>query len=508
MGTGRDGKVVSWREGTDTGENAGGHSGGDGFASHATLNRAAVPLGTEPLPSTGDELNTPRYLAISSSRVRPSPALVTDLYELTMAESYLRAGVTGRAVFSLFVRRLPPERRYLVAAGLEEALIYLEELRFTEDDLAYLAGTGRFSEPLLAHLAGLRFTGDVRAIAEGRAVFGEEPLLEVSAPIIEAQIVETYLINVLHLHSLLASKAARCVDAARGRAVIDFGLRRAHGVDAGMAAARAAYLAGCAATSNVAAGQAYGIPISGTMAHSFIMAFPSELDAFRAYARSYPDGTTLLIDTYDVLQGARHAATVAHELRAQGHHLGAVRIDSGDLAALSREVRALLDGEGLPDVQIIVSGNLDEYGIAALLDAGAPVDGFGVGTRMDASEDAPTLEMAYKLVEYEGRPVHKRSARKASLPGRKQVWRQAGADRRYTDDTVTLADERGEGEPLLVPMMKHGQRMRPAEGLDTARARWLAERDRLPEPVRALLGAGSYPVMFGPLLRALSAEGG
>jgi nicotinate phosphoribosyltransferase len=433
-----------------------------------------------------------------------STALVTDLYELTMAEAYLRAGKNGRATFSLFIRRLPPERTYLIAAGLDDALRYLETLRFTDDDLAFLRGLGLFSDELLAFLGGLRFTGDVRAVPEGRAVFAEEPLVEVTGPLIEAQILETYLINVLHLQTLLASKAARCVDAADGRPVVDFGLRRAHGVDAGMAAARASFLAGCTATSNVAAGEAYGIPLSGTMAHSFITSFPTELDAFRTYARAYPGSTTLLIDTYDTLQGARHAVIVARELAAAGHHLRAVRIDSGDVGRLSRGVRAILDDGGFPDVQIVASGGLDEYAIASMLANGAAIDAFGVGTRMDASEDAPTLEAAYKLVEYEGRPVGKLSPGKATLPGGKQIWRRTGPDGRFTGDVLSAMDETiPNAEPLLVPVMRDGRRLHPPEPLTVLRERCLAERARLPASVRRITDAAPYPVDLSPGLRAL-----
>ncbi|MBI2762106.1 MAG: nicotinate phosphoribosyltransferase [Chloroflexi bacterium] len=442
-----------------------------------------------------------------ASLARRSSSLVVDLYELTMAEAYLRAEMNGRATFSLFVRRLPAERRYLVASGLDAALDYLDSLCFTDNEVAFLDSTGRFSPQLLDYLGGLRFSGDVRAIPEGRVVFREEPLIEVTAPLIEAQIVETYLINVLHLHTLLASKAARCVDAAGGRAVVDFGLRRAHGVDAGMAAARAAWIAGCSSTSNVAAGREFGIPISGTMAHSFVASFPSELHAFRAYARTYPDTTTLLIDTYDVEQGARHAATVAHELRQQGHRLRAVRIDSGNLLALSRRVRAILDDAGCPEVEIFGSGGLDEHQIDALVSAGAPIDGFGVGTRMDASEDAPTLEVAYKLVEIDGRPALKTSPGKANWPGRKQVWRRTGPDGRFARDVITLADETvPDAEPLLVPVMRGGRRLAESEPLGAARQRCLDERGRLPDDVRAIDGEGSYPVEFSPKLRTLTEQ--
>ncbi len=274
-----------------------------------------------------------------------------------------------------------------------------------------------------------------------------------------------------------------------------------------MAAARASYIAGCVATSNVAAGQRWGIPLSGTMAHSFVTAFPSELDAFRAYARTYPDTTTLLIDTYDTLQGARHALVVADELARQGHRLRAVRIDSGDVLRLSREVRAILDAGGHPEVQIFVSGGLDEYAIAELLDAGAPIDGFGVGTRMDASEDAPTLEAAYKLVEYEGRPAFKLSTGKATLAGRKQVWRRTGPNGRFAGDVIAAADEViADAEPLLVPVMAGGRRLHPPEPLDVIRTRCLAERDRLPDEVRDIRGSGLYSVELSPRLRALQNE--
>jgi nicotinate phosphoribosyltransferase len=434
----------------------------------------------------------------------PSPALVTDLYELTMAEAFLRAGMNGPATFSLYIRRLPPERGYLVAAGLDAALDYLESLHFTDDDLGFLQGTGLFSAQLLGYLAGLRFSGDVRAVPEGRVVFGEEPLIEVTAPLIEAQIVETFLINVLHLHTLLASKASRCVDAAGDHPVVDFGLRRAHGVDAGMAAARSSYLAGCTATSNVAAGRRYGIPIAGTMAHSFVTSFPSEIEAFRTYARTYPDHSTLLIDTYDTLQGARNAAVVARELAAAGHRLRAVRLDSGDIGALSHGVRAVLDEAGFPEVQVFASGGLDEYRIAELLAGGAPVAGFGVGTRMDASDDAPTLDAAYKLVEYEGRPVLKLSSGKESWAGRKQVWRRIGAGGRFTGDVIAVADEDGiEGEPLLAPVMAGGRHLHPTEPLADLRARCLAERARLPDAVRRIRDAATYPVEISPGLHTL-----
>lgn len=433
-----------------------------------------------------------------------SPALVVDLYELTMAEAFLRAGMHGTATFSLTIRRLPPERGYLIAAGLEPALDYLQSLRFEAADIEYLRGAGLFSSELLTYLSTMRFTGEVRAVAEGRALFAEEPLIEVTAPLIEAQIVETALINILHLHTLLASKAIRCVEAAAGRSVVDFGLRRAHGIDAGMAAARSAYLAGCAATSNVAAGQRYGVPITGTMAHSFVLAFPTELAAFRAYADCYPESTTLLIDTYDTLDGARNAVTVGQELARRGQRLRAVRLDSGEIGPLSRRVRELLDAGDLTHVQIIASGGLDEYRIEQLVDARSPIDAFGVGTRMDASEDAPTLEAAYKLVEYDGAPVRKLSTGKVSWAGRKQVWRQGGPDGVYRGDLVTTADEEGsDAEPLLDVVMRAGQRVLPSEPLTVIRERCSTERQRLPTGVRRLAAHDRYPVSFSAGLRAV-----
>ena len=434
----------------------------------------------------------------------PSRALLVDLYELTMAEAYLRAGVGGTASFSLFVRTLPPERNYLVAAGLAEALDYLAGLRFTPDDLAFLRSTGRFSAATLDYLAGLRFTGAVRAVPEGRVVFAGEPLLEVTGPLIEAQLVETYLINALHLHTVIASKAARCVDAAEGRAVLEFGLRRAHGIDAGMAAARSAWISGCAATSNVAAGRAYEMPIAGTMAHSFITSFPDELTAFRAYAAAYPDSATLLIDTYDTVQGARHAAIVAAELAAQGHRLRAVRIDSGDLLADGRRARRVLDEAVFPDVQIVASGGLDERQIAGLVAAGAPYDAFGVGTRMDTPDDAPTLDAAYKQVEVGGRPVMKRSSGKAMWPGRKQVWRFADAGS-FTHDLLAHADEPppAGAEPLLVPVMAGGRPLHEPEPLSMMRERCAADRARLPAALRRVEQPVTYPVEVSAELRAL-----
>ncbi len=405
-------------------------------------------------------------------------ALLTDLYELTMGQAYLDAGLHETpATFSLYFRTLPDGWRYAVTAGLDDVLAYLEELAFSEDDLGFLRSSGLFSPEFLELLRGLRFTGDVRAMLEGTLAFPHEPLLEVTAPAVVAQLVESFVLNQVHLQTLIASKAARSVDAARGRRLVDFSLRRTHGVDAALKVARASWLAGFDATSNVLAGKRYGIPIAGTMAHSFIEAFPEELDAFRAFVHSFPGGTTLLVDTYDTAQGAGRAAAVAQETGG----LNAVRIDSGDLAAEAAEVRSILDGAGLPEVEIFASGNLDELEIERLLAAGAPIDGFGVGSRMGTSADAPYLDMVYKLVAFGGRPVLKLSTGKASWPGEKQVWRVSAAGR-FDHDVIGRADEPPPdgGVPLLEGAMVSGRRVAELS-LTEARARCAEQRASLPE---------------------------
>jgi nicotinate phosphoribosyltransferase len=429
-------------------------------------------------------------------------ALLTDLYELTMAQSYFREGRNDLATFDLFVRHLPPRRGFLVSAGLDTALDYLERLHFPEEGLAYLRSLGLFDDDFLDYLREFRFTGDVRAIPEGEVFFPPEPLLQITAPRIEGQIVETFLLNQLNLQTMIASKAARVVLAARGRPVVDFSPRRDHGTDAAMKVARSSYLAGCVGTSNVLAGMVYGIPVYGTMAHSYIMSFDDELEAFRAYARQFPDRCILLIDTYDTVQGARNAAVVAQELRARGHRLRGVRIDSGDLADLSRKVRAVLDEAGFPDVQIFASGDLNEDRIAELLDAGAPIDAFGVGTEMGVSYDAPALGGVYKLVEDTSGYRIKRSTGKVTLPGRKQVWRIV-REGRMAGDVIALADEPPppEAAPLLVEVMRGGRRIHHETLLD-ARRRFQERLRILPEELRRLDG-GQYPVSYSPRLEAL-----
>ncbi len=428
-------------------------------------------------------------------------ALATDLYQLTMGASYGALGMHGRATFSLFVRKLPVSRPFLVVAGLEAALDRLRALRFDADDIAFLRTLPGIRRDFVDRLPDLRFTGDVRAIPEGRVVFGGEPLFEVRAPIIEAQLAETLVVNAFHFPTLVATKAARCVAAACGAALFDFGLRRTPGIEAGLTVARAAYLAGFAGTSDVLAGRLYGIPVMGTVAHSFVQACSNELAAFRAFAATFPGPVTLLIDTYDTRQGARRAVQVARELAASGGRLLAVRIDSGDLLAESRAVRAIFDEARLRDVRIVASGGLDEHEIAALTRAGAPIDSYGVGTRLGTSADAPVLDMAYKLVEYDGAPRLKLSAGKQTLVGAKQVWRRRDASGRFAGDRIAAADEPapGEGwEPLLEPVMTGGE-ARAHPTLDVLRARHRAETAALPDGLRTLEGA-AYEVVLSAVL--------
>jgi nicotinate phosphoribosyltransferase len=429
-------------------------------------------------------------------------ALLTDLYELTMAQAYFHSAHTGPATFSLFVRGYAKNRGYYVAAGLEDGLDFLAGFAFDGASIDYLRSTRVFAADFLDYLRMLRFTGSVRAVPEGRLFFADEPILEVTAPIIEAQIVETFLINQLNLQSLIATKAARCVTAAGSRSVVDFALRRTHGTDAGMKVARASYIAGCAGTSNVRAGKKYGIPVVGTMAHSFISSFEREIDAFRAYAESFPDGCVLLLDTYDPIAGAKKAVAIARELAARGKKLRGVRIDSGALAALAREVRRIFDDAGFREVQIIGSGGLDEYDIAQFTADNVPFDAYGVGTQMGVSGDQPWLDMAYKLVEVDGRPVLKLSHGKASMPGQKQVFRRRDGGR-LRKDIVGLADEKLDGEPLLQTVMENGAIKGTHPTLGEIRERLRAELALLDESVKALRAPKRFPVEISAELRRL-----
>ncbi len=407
-------------------------------------------------------------------------ALLTDLYELNMAASYLRRGMDQEATFSLFVRRLPANRGFLVAAGLEPCLGFLEDFRFEEEELEHLGSRLGFDDATLEAFRSLRFEGDVWAVPEGRVVLADEPLLELTAPIAVAQLVETYLLNVITFQTTIASKAARCVIAADGRDLVDFAFRRTQGVDAAMAVARATAMVGFGATSNVEAGRRYGLPVAGTMAHSYIESFPIERDAFVAFATDFPTRTTFLVDTYDTVNGVRTAIEVIRELGLT-EHLG-IRLDSGDLDPLARQARRVLDEAGMHHVRIFASGGLDEMDVDRLVRAGAPIDAFGVGTRVGVSADAPYVDSVYKLVEYDGRPVLKLSAGKATAPGRKQVFRGPGGD------VIALRNEPiPEGhEPLLVPVMEGGRRTGPRRTLTTARHLFEADLARLPERARRL----------------------
>ncbi len=434
-------------------------------------------------------------------------ALLTDLYMLTMLEGYFAQGMRETAVFEFFVRRLPPQRGFLLAAGLEQALEYLSGVQFTGEDIAWLAGTGRFSPEFLDHLATLRFAGDVHAMPEGTVFFENEPILRVSAPIDQAQFVESRLINLLQFQTLIASKAARCVLAAPNKLLVDFGLRRAHGAEAGLLAARASYLAGFGGTATVLAEKRFDIPIFGTMAHSFIQAHDDEAEAFAHFSGAQPDNVVLLIDTYDTEAAAHKVVALAPRLAKRGIAIKGVRLDSGDLAEHARRVRRILDEGGLTDTTIFSSGGLDEHTLAELLAKGAPIDGFGIGTRLDTSADAPYLDCAYKLVEYAGRPRHKRSEGKATLPGRKQVYRRY-ADGVMGGDLVTLEDDVQPGEQLLKQVMRAGDRLAAPEPLVESRRRAAKQLASLPAELRQLDGAPPYPVEISRALRELESVSG
>lgn len=433
-----------------------------------------------------------------------SREIMTDLYELTMVASYFEQDMFAPATFSLFVREYPPNRSYFVCAGLDPLLDYLEAFHFRSDDLEYLERKSIFPDKFLQFLEKLRFTGDVRAIPEGRICFCNEPLVEITAPVVQAQLVETFVINAINLPTLVATKASRCLYAAGERPLVDFSLRRTHGMDAGLMVARASYIGGFIGTSNVQAGKTYGLPIYGTMAHSYVESFDREIASFRAFAKSFPDNTVLLIDTYDTLAGARKAVTVAQEMREAGNSLRAVRLDSGDMVQLSQQVRELLDQSGFPEVRIFASGGFDEFKIQKILADGAQIDAFGVGTKIGVSADAPYLNMAYKMVEYNGRPVMKLSSGKVSLAAPKQVFRQRDEEGFFKRDLIGLPDEDiADSEQLLVPVMKSGKRLLQSERLDQIQEYFRKEFSQLPEAYKDLLGNQIYPVKITPKLQAV-----
>lgn len=429
---------------------------------------------------------------LTDARVGP---LFTDLYELTMAASYYEHRIFADATFSLFVRGPETQRGFYVAAGLETALRELESYRFSENELDYLKSTGMFSDAFLAYLKIHRFSGSVFAMPEGTIFFPDEPILEITAPIIEAQLLETFILNTIGFQSMIASKAARCAHVAEGRTLIDFSLRRTQGQDAGIKVARSTYLAGFAGTSNVLAGKLYGIPISGTMAHSFITAFENEYEAFCAYAETFPRSSIFLIDTYDTLAGARVAVEVAKKMQERGVSLVGVRLDSGDMTALSREVRAIFDNAGLQHVKIFASSGFDEFKMAELIAGGAAIDGFGVGTKVGVSADAPYMDIVYKMVRFDGRNVRKLSPGKTTLAGKKQVFRRVDPQGRYIEDVIGLRDEVvEETRPLLQSAMEGGKISDSLPTLPELQQRFKENYRRLDSKYKALTNPPIYPV--------------
>ncbi len=433
--------------------------------------------------------------------------LLTDLYQLTMLHTYYRQRMEATAVFEFFVRKLPEHRNFMMAAGLEQALDFLEQARFGPEELEWIARSGLFTPEFPKHLERWRFSGDVHAMPEGTIFFPDEPILRVTAPMPQAQLIESRLMNLVHFESLVATKAARSVLVARGKKLVDFGLRRAHGAEAGLLAARAAYLAGYDSTATVLAGSRFGIPVVGTMAHSFVQAHDDEAQAFIDFARAFPKGTIFLVDTYDTEAGVRKVVKLAPQLEREGISVRGIRLDSGDLGQLARAARRLLDEAGLRKAVVFASGNLDEYRMRELLEAGAPIDGFGVGTSLVTSADAPFLDAVYKLQEYAGRPRRKRSTAKATWPGRKQVFRVSDRAGIFERDIVTVEGDEQAGEPLLIPVMREGRRLGAAEPLERIRERARGGLERLPRRLADLETASApYCVDISPALRRLAEE--
>ncbi|MCP5246636.1 MAG: nicotinate phosphoribosyltransferase [Burkholderiales bacterium] len=434
-----------------------------------------------------------------------SSPLLADLYQFTMLQTYLEQDMQQTAVFELFMRKLPPGRNFLIAAGLEQVLEFLENLTFSAEELEWLAS--RFPPHVIHYLEHFRFQGDVHAMPEGTIFFPNEPILRITAPMPQAQLVESRIINLLHFETLIASKAARSVLIAPDKLLVDFGMRRAHGAEAGLLAARASYLAGFSGTATVLAGTLYDIPIFGTMAHSFIQAHDDESQAFEHFARSHPDNTTLLIDTYDTEAAAHKIVTLAKKLETDHILIKGVRLDSGDLAQHARNVRRILDDGGLHGVTIFASGNLDEYKLQTLLAVSAPIDGFGIGTALDISVDAPALDCAYKLQEFAGKPRRKRSEGKATWPGRKQVYRTFGRDGCMSGDTVALENgDPQQGAPLLQPFMYAGKKLPPKQSLHAMRQQTLMNYQSLPAAMIAIDRTDNYPVTISNTLQALAAQ--
>lgn len=427
--------------------------------------------------------------------------LFTDLYQLTMAASYYKHRIESKATFSLFIRGYPPNRNFFVATGLKSVLNELESFSFSESDIKYLKTTGLFSDDFLSYLEVLRFSGSIHALSEGTIFFANEPILEVTAPVIEAQILETFVLNTIGFSTMITSKAARCVFAAHGRPLIDFSLRRTHEKDAGMEVARSTYIAGFNATSNVLAGKTYEIPISGTMAHSYISAFDSELEAFSAYSNTFPENSIFLIDTYDTIEGAHHAVKVAKKMEQKGYFLNGVRLDSGDMVMLSKKVRKILDEAGLFNVKIYASSGFDEFKIADFISQGAKIDAFGVGTKVGVSADAPYLDIVYKVVRFKDRNTRKLSPGKITLAGEKQVFRKTDKKGVYIDDVIGIRDEKiGGSQPLLKKFMEHGKCVGTYPSLQEIRNKFEKNFSYLDEKYKSLVDTQTYPVKLSPRL--------
>ena len=431
-------------------------------------------------------------------------SILTDFYQLTMLQGYVEHSIDDIAVFEFFIRKLPEKRNFFMAAGLAQVIEYLETLAFTQNDIDYLADDGRFHPDFLRYLADFRFTGDVHAMAEGTIFFPDEPIIRITAPISQAQLIETRIINILQFQTMIASKAARITLSAPEKLLIDFGLRRAHGAEAGLFAARASYLAGFSGTSTVLAGKMYGIPLFGTIAHSFILAHDSETLAFEHFAESQPDNVVLLIDTYDTEKGADKVVKLAPRLAKKGITIKGIRLDSGDMILHAKKVRRILDQGGLPDVRILSSGNLDEYKLTEFSQADAPIDGFGVGTKMTTSADAPYLDCAYKLVEYAGIARRKRSEGKATWPGRKQVFRSFDSQDRMCADIVTLESDELTGTSLLQNVMKKGKRIAGQPDIKKSRKYALSQLAGLPNYLMQLNKSEKYPVEISRSLNELA----
>ena len=434
-------------------------------------------------------------------------ALLTDLYEMTMLPAYFSRRMNDIAVFEFFVRQLPASRNFLMAAGLAQVLHYLNTLSFDEDDLRWLRESGQFDAVFIDSLKDLRFTGDVDALPEGTLFFTDTPVLRITAPLREAQLIESRLMNLLHFQTLIASKAARCVIAAQGKQLVDFGLRRSHGAEAAVLSARAAYLAGFDGTATAVAAPLFEIPVFGTMAHSFVQAHDYETDAFANFAQTFPHNATLLIDTFDTEAAAQQVVRLAQWLEEEDNiHIKAVRIDSGDLEQAARRVRQILDAGGCQEIGIFVSGNLHENSVQSLVDNRAPIDGFGVGTHMNTSNDAPFLECAYKLVAYAGQPCRKRSENKMPWPGAKQIFRQLDAHGSLHSDTLGMAREQLAGQALLTPVVRDGKQCLASPSMAQMRRHAQAGLASLTPALRMLTPVPAYPVKISEGLRALAQQ--